>query len=131
MRMRMRETRYTPELFGPLLDSTVSYIISCSPSAASTSFFFSPSLSFPSLSFPPAPNVKLLVINYVNIQTGLDYKYLSTDFVHPWLAAQALNAFNTTSTILCEVNTFPAHTAAVGEGSNNDFLGNFTVLISY
>ena len=70
-------------------------------------------------------------MNYVNIQTGLDNKYLSADFVHPWLAAQALNAFNTTSTILCEVNTLPAHTAAVGEGSNNDFLGSFTGLISY
>lgn len=38
-------------------------------------------------------------------------------FMQPWLSAAALNAFSTTSTIRCEVNTLPPTTAAFSEGS--------------
>ena len=48
--------------------------------------------------------------------------------MHPWLAAHALKAFNTTSTILCDVNTFPAQTAAVGDGMSRDFFGILTTI---
>lgn len=37
-------------------------------------------------------------------------------FMQPWLSAVALNAFNTTSTTRCEVNTLPPTTAAFSEG---------------
>jgi hypothetical protein len=47
--------------------------------------------------------------------------------VHPWLAAQALNAFRTTSTILWLVKTLPPHIAAVLEGLSSDFGGMMTV----
>jgi hypothetical protein len=38
--------------------------------------------------------------------------------VQPWLAAQALNARRTTSTMRWLVSTFPAHTAAVRLGAS-------------
>ena len=51
----------------------------------------------------------------------------TTNLVHPWLAAHAWKALRTTSTIRCEVNTFPPHTAAVLDGDRRDFLGILTV----
>ena len=56
----------------------------------------------------------------------MNYVRFRTYFVHPWLAAHALKAFSTTSTILCDVNTFPAQTAAVGDGMSRDFFGILT-----
>lgn len=49
-----------------------------------------------------------------------------THFVQPWLAAHAWNALSTTSTMRCEVSTFPPHTAAVRDGLNSDFFGILT-----
>lgn len=48
--------------------------------------------------------------------------------MHPWLAAHALNAFSTTSTMRWEVRTFPPHTAAVRDGERRDFSGILTVI---
>lgn len=59
----------------------------------------------------------------IKIPTGYTFAYL----VHPWLAAQAWNAFRTTSTIRCDVSTFPPHTAAVRDGDRRDFFGILTI----
>jgi hypothetical protein len=49
-------------------------------------------------------------------------------FVQPWLAAQAWNALRTTSTIRCDVSTFPPHTAAVRDGESRDLGGILTIV---
>ena len=52
----------------------------------------------------------------------MNVKYSSrTYFVHPWLAAAAWKALRTTSTMRCEVKTFPPHTAAILDGERSDF----------
>lgn len=106
---------------------------------------------FPAESLPPVPKVtKNSLVNVSHGQAGnievLSYNYclrwrrevlvfISDSSTanrkysqSPWLAAHASKAFNTTSVILCEVQTFPPTTAAVSDGSRQQPGGILTVM---
>ena len=81
--------------------------------------------TFPIFIFPASSKGDVTVCLLLDWCFKKNYK--NTCLVHPWLAAAAWNALRTTSTIRCDVKTFPPHTAAVRDGERRDLGGILTV----